>query len=544
MARPTAGTTGGHVAALFVLWGDERATAYFRKLHENQIKLLGGNSVVAEAVAGGTADFGLTDNDDIAAMQCENGKLEAILPDQDSLGTLLIPTTVSLVANAKHPEDAKRLVDYLLSKSVEQSAHRRQLCRLVGALRCRQGQRRWMLTTTRLRVHYPPRYVASRRFLRVGKSEPDRFPAAARAQWSAAVVWSIVAICCAVPLIWVVAQIALNPTTLAELRIDSFRLALLGRTLAYNGSVAIVATLLAVPAAIALGRGRGVGCFGAVAHPADRAAAPLAGYLVWLGSVNSIDRHLARTRRAGGYRSMHLVAGDVALAGAGDRHGPRAAADGSQVQQQALLDGVAVARDAAAAAGPAIASTAIVAVLAVQEFAVYEPTGISVVATEMRMVFETGAFQLAGQSDHAADGSGRLGRRVRTSPCPISVPAPRPRWRRRCRCSSSSPFSRSSRSSRRENSPSPSTSKLGTWPRTLDAPAADRRRCLDDGGHRTCPAAGGAGAFAQATVRSVARLGRVRAAGERLDPRRMRGRGGGARAGDVRLGRTRARPGF
>ena len=32
------------------------------------------------------------------------------------------------------------------------------------------------------------------------------------------------------------------------------------------------------------------------------------------------------------------------------------------------------------------------AVLAMQEFAVYEPTGISVVATEVRMVFETGAF--------------------------------------------------------------------------------------------------------------------------------------------------------
>src|SRR5438445_5701185 len=31
-------------------------------------------------------------------------------------------------------------------------------------------------------------------------------------------------------------------------------------------------------------------------------------------------------------------------------------------------------------------------VLAVQEFSVYEPTGISVMATEVRMVFETGAF--------------------------------------------------------------------------------------------------------------------------------------------------------
>src|SRR5205823_307080 len=35
LARPTAGTTGGHVAALYVLWGRERADAYFRDLHAN-----------------------------------------------------------------------------------------------------------------------------------------------------------------------------------------------------------------------------------------------------------------------------------------------------------------------------------------------------------------------------------------------------------------------------------------------------------------------------------------------------------------------------
>ncbi len=120
IARPTAGTTGGHVAALFVAWGDERATAFFRGLHANQIKLLGGNGAVAEAVGNGTAVLGLTDNDDVAAMQREGGQLEPILPDQDSAGTLMIPTTVALVANATHPGDARKLVDYLLSKQVEQ----------------------------------------------------------------------------------------------------------------------------------------------------------------------------------------------------------------------------------------------------------------------------------------------------------------------------------------------------------------------------------------------------------------------------------------
>ena len=64
----------------------------------------------------------------------------------------------------------------------------------------------------------------------------------------------------------------------------------------------------------------------------------------------------------------------------------------TQVQQQALLDGVCGASRSASSLRPARRVAAIVAVLAVQEFAVYEPTGISVVATEVRMVFETGAF--------------------------------------------------------------------------------------------------------------------------------------------------------
>jgi iron(III) transport system substrate-binding protein len=118
LARPTAGTTGGHVAALYVLWGDERADAFFRTLRENGAKLLGGNGPVAEAVGQGQFEMGLTDNDDVAAAQRE-GKLTGVLPDQNTFGTLLIPTTVGLVAGSKHEADAKRLIDYLLSSKVE-----------------------------------------------------------------------------------------------------------------------------------------------------------------------------------------------------------------------------------------------------------------------------------------------------------------------------------------------------------------------------------------------------------------------------------------
>jgi iron(III) transport system substrate-binding protein len=121
MARPSAGTTGGHVAALYALWGDEKADTFFQKLADNQIKLVGGNSVVAEMVGQGTLLAGLTDNDDVDSAKAAGGKLHMVLPDQgsDRIGTLTIPCTVGLVKGGPNPENARRLVEYLLSPEVE-----------------------------------------------------------------------------------------------------------------------------------------------------------------------------------------------------------------------------------------------------------------------------------------------------------------------------------------------------------------------------------------------------------------------------------------
>lgn len=121
LARPTAGTTGGHVAALYVLWGQARADRYFAALRGNGAKLLGGNSVVADHVGQGQIWIGLTDNDDVEAAKRSGGKLQMVLPDQGQggQGTLAIPCTVALVAGAKRPAPAKQLIDYLLSDEVE-----------------------------------------------------------------------------------------------------------------------------------------------------------------------------------------------------------------------------------------------------------------------------------------------------------------------------------------------------------------------------------------------------------------------------------------
>src|SRR5438105_5067158 len=65
------------------------------------------------------------------------------------------------------------------------------------------------------------------------------------------------AVCCGLPLAWLLVQIIAAPASLGGLRMDAFRWALLARTLGYNCAVGVIATVLALPAALVLGRGRG-----------------------------------------------------------------------------------------------------------------------------------------------------------------------------------------------------------------------------------------------------------------------------------------------
>jgi len=122
LARPTAGTTGGHVAALYVLWGQPRAEEFFRGLRANGVALLGGNSVVAESIARGQPWAGVCDNDDAADAAANVGKLNATLPDQGEGedGTLAMPCAVGLVTGGPNPAGAKRLIDFLLSRDADQ----------------------------------------------------------------------------------------------------------------------------------------------------------------------------------------------------------------------------------------------------------------------------------------------------------------------------------------------------------------------------------------------------------------------------------------
>src|SRR5262245_6282355 len=86
---------------------------------------------------------------------------------------------------------------------------------------------------------------------------PNPLPKGEGTKITSIVAIFIVLVCCALPMGWIVFEILMNPTTLRELHLDSFRMALLGRTVFYSLMVGVIAVVLALPAAWVIGRGRG-----------------------------------------------------------------------------------------------------------------------------------------------------------------------------------------------------------------------------------------------------------------------------------------------
>lgn len=121
LAYPMFGTTATHATALYSYLGHDSAREYYSALQERGISVVDGNSVVRDMVADGRLLFGMTDTDD-ACDAIEDGKpVTIVLPDQGDggLGTLVIPNTVARIKGGPNPEEAQRLIDYLLSEAVE-----------------------------------------------------------------------------------------------------------------------------------------------------------------------------------------------------------------------------------------------------------------------------------------------------------------------------------------------------------------------------------------------------------------------------------------
>jgi len=121
IANPLFGTTTAHVAALFTVLGDEKARAFMEALKRNEVAISTSNGESADLVASGRYDFSLVDSDDAINRIRQGRPVKMVYPDQGEkgLGCFIVPNVVVLIKGARHPEAARRLIDYLLTPQVE-----------------------------------------------------------------------------------------------------------------------------------------------------------------------------------------------------------------------------------------------------------------------------------------------------------------------------------------------------------------------------------------------------------------------------------------
>lgn len=123
MAKPLTGTTLTHMAALYLVLGQDKADEYVQRIHElsksGAVALTNGNASVARMVGDGQMAFGWTDTDDFAVALERGAPVAAVYPDKDGVGTLVLPNSIMILKGAPHRAAAQRFVDWVLRPEIE-----------------------------------------------------------------------------------------------------------------------------------------------------------------------------------------------------------------------------------------------------------------------------------------------------------------------------------------------------------------------------------------------------------------------------------------
>jgi len=121
IANPLFGTTTSEVAALFTVWGDEKAKRFLDDMKANGVVISTSNGESTDFVASGKYDFSLVDTDDGVNRMRQGKPITMVYPDQgeNGRGCFIVPNAVVLIEGAPHPREARLLIDYLLTRETE-----------------------------------------------------------------------------------------------------------------------------------------------------------------------------------------------------------------------------------------------------------------------------------------------------------------------------------------------------------------------------------------------------------------------------------------
>jgi iron(III) transport system substrate-binding protein len=122
ISNPLIGSGSLLTAALFASLGDGNAKELYLKMKDNDVQVLESPSMVRDQVVSGECWFGSLDTDDAYDALGTKKPVKMIFPDQDEggLGTIVFPNSVMMIKGAPHPEEAKKLIDFLLTQKVEE----------------------------------------------------------------------------------------------------------------------------------------------------------------------------------------------------------------------------------------------------------------------------------------------------------------------------------------------------------------------------------------------------------------------------------------
>lgn len=119
IANPLFGTTSMHAAAIFVVLGDEKGRDYFKGLTKNKVRMVSSNGEVRRRVSEGDCAVGITDTDDAYQAVRDKKPVKVVFPDENGLGTLLVPNVAVLIARAPNQKGGKKFIDFLLKPETE-----------------------------------------------------------------------------------------------------------------------------------------------------------------------------------------------------------------------------------------------------------------------------------------------------------------------------------------------------------------------------------------------------------------------------------------